>query len=106
MNESPHDVTPATTSADFAACAAINNQVSPHMPITAEQIEHSLASEPKRRLFLARVDGTPAGSGYLSPSAVADALYAMVRVVPEFRSRGIGRALFEALCAHGRKLDR
>ena len=106
MNESPYHVVAATSGADLEACAAINNQVSPHMPITAEQIEHSLISDPLRRLFLVRVDGTAVGSGYLSPSSVVGALYAMVRVVPEFRGRGIGRALFEALSVHGRGLDR
>src|SRR5207244_624115 len=85
--------------------AAINNQVSPHLPVTAEQLAHMLASEPERRLFLVRVGGTAAGSGYVSPSSAGPrVLYAMVRVVPAFRGRGIGRALYGALSAHGREL--
>jgi mycothiol synthase len=105
VNESPYHVVAAASRADFEGCAAINNQVSPHLPVTAEQIEHELTSEPGRRLFLARVGGTAAGSGYVSPSSAGPrALYAMVRVVPELRGRGIGRALYEALSDHGREL--
>jgi mycothiol synthase len=108
VNESPLHVIAATSRADFEDCTAINNQVSPHMPVTAEQIEHALTSrEPRSRLFLARVGGTAAGSGYVSPSSAGPhALYAMVRVVPEFRGRGIGRALYAALSDHGRELGR
>jgi hypothetical protein len=88
VNESTYHVIAATSRADFEACAAINNQVSPHIPVAAEQIEHGLTSEPLRRLFLVRVGGTAAGSGYMSPSSAGPrALYAMVRVVPEFRGR-------------------
>ncbi len=105
VNESPYHVIAATSGADFEACAAINNQVSPHVPVTAEQIEHGLTSESLRRLFLVRVGGTAAGSGYVSPSSAGpQALFAMVRVVPEFRGRGVGRGLYGALSAHGREL--
>ncbi len=105
MNESPYDVIAATSRDDVEACVAINDRVSPHLPVSAEQIEHSLTSEPLRRLFLVRVGGTAAGSGYVSPSSAGPRVpYAMVRVVPEFRGRGIGRALYGALSEHGREL--
>ena len=98
MDGSPCSLIVAASRADFEDAAAINNLVSPHMPVTAEQIEHALRSDSARRLFLAHNGATAAGSGYVSPSAMGpQALYAMVRVVPELRRRGIGRALYEAL---------
>ena len=107
VDGSPCSLIVAASRADFEDAAAINNLVSPHMPVTAEQIEHALRSDSARRLFLAHNGATAAGSGYASPSAMGpQALYAMVRVVPELRSRGIGRALYEALSGHGRVLGR
>lgn len=107
VDESQHNLIVAASRADFEDAAAVNNQVSPHMPVTAEQIEHELVSDPARRLLLLRVGGTAAGSGYVSPSAMGPmALYAMVRVVPEYRGRGIGRALYKAVSNHGGELGR
>lgn len=98
---------PPASKAEFELAASVNNRVSPQMLVTAEEIEHAVVSNPESRLFLARLDGTAAGTGYVSPSSAGPkAMYGMARVLPELRRHGVGRALYAAISAHARGLDR
>ena len=88
----------AQTAEDFAFCAEVCNAVNPHYAMTGE-------------LFAARATGAflvHDGGGYalVDRSSVPDAAYAMVRVRPDARRRGIGSSLLDAAAAEVRALGR
>lgn len=87
-----HDAT------DLAAWAAVKNQLMPHDPVSVEELQHDLAHDPTCELFLATEGGQVVGSGIARRSRAApDTLFAMARVVPEQRRRGIGSALLATI---------
>jgi len=56
---------------------------------------------------LLALDGDEAlGCGVGRPSSVQSSLYAMVRVLPEHRGRGVGTQIYERLSAHASQLGR
>lgn len=57
---------------------------------------------PRGRLFIARVDGRPAGCGALRPLSGDAAEMKRMWVRPAFRGLGLGRAVAEALLAAAR----
>jgi mycothiol synthase len=75
----------AETDADFSFCARVKNAVQPREPVTADE----LRDDPSARLLL--VDG--AGYAVVKPSSLAGLAFAMPRVLPEARRRGVGSAL-------------
>lgn len=86
----------AVSTADLERCVEITNAVHPDEPVSLEQLRGA-------------TDGTmllddEGGYAYVSPSSVADSTYAMVRVHPEARGRGIGSALLEAARERTREL--
>lgn len=78
----------ATTDADFAFCARVKNVVQPREPVTAAE----LRDDPGARLLV--VDG--AGYAVVKPSSLAGRAFALPRVLPAERRRGVGSALLEA----------
>lgn len=80
----------AETEADFALCAAIKNAVQPGEPVTAAE----LRDDPGARLFLSGEDGY----AVVKESSLAGCAFAMVRVLPAARSRGVGSA-FLSVCS-------
>lgn len=85
------------TPSDYARCARICNAVEPQQPVTAEQLA-------------ARHDGSlllHEGGGYafVARSSYPGSAFAMVRVLPEARRRGVGSALLGAAAAEARTLD-
>jgi GNAT superfamily N-acetyltransferase len=86
----------AVSTADLERCAEITNAVHPDEPVSLEQLRG--ATEGTMLLDDA------GGYAYVSPSSVADSTYAMVRVHPEARGRGIGSALLEAARQRTREL--
>lgn len=93
-----------STDADYESWAAIKTAVAPDEPTTAEQLR--AYEEDGRLLLLATLDGVDAGCGIGVPSGFAGLTFAMARVLPECRRRGVGSALAEALGAHARALGR
>jgi mycothiol synthase len=83
----------AGTRADLERCVEICNAVQPDAPITVEQLVGT---------FLLDDDG---GYAYVDRSVVPGSAYAMVRVHPDARGRGIGSSLLEASRARVRELD-
>ena len=86
----------AETPEDFAFCAQVCNAVHPDNPVTGE-------------LFAARTTGTfvlheAGGYALLDDSSIPDTAFAIVRVRPEARRRGIGSALLEAAAREARAL--
>jgi GNAT superfamily N-acetyltransferase len=91
------------TDAQLGAWAELKSAVVPNEPVTVEQLR---AAEPGRLLLLAELDGRLAGCGIASPSNFGGRVFLAARVLPEFRRRGVGRALVAALAEHGRSLGR
>jgi len=73
----------AKTRADFALCAEINNAVNPDRPVTVDLI----ATAPGA--FVVHDDGY----AYVAESSIPGSAFAMVRVRPDSRRRGVGSAL-------------
>jgi mycothiol synthase len=90
--------------ADLDAWVAVKNAVVPNEPVTAEQVRNS--GEEGRILLLAEEDGVVRGCAIAAPSAFGGRAFIAVRVLPEFRRRGLGRSLFEVCAAHARSLGR
>jgi mycothiol synthase len=78
----------ADTRADFERCAEIYNAVEPDRVITAEEVASG-----KGTSFLH--DG--GGYAFVAPSSVTGSAFAMVRVPPNARRRGIGSDLLAAV---------
>jgi GNAT superfamily N-acetyltransferase len=88
----------AESEADFALCARIKNTVQPGEPVTAEE----LRDDPGARLLI------HGGAGYavVKESSLAGCAFAMVRVSPEERRRGVGSALLAACSDEARALGK
>jgi len=86
----------ATSPADFARCAEIKNAVQPSQPVTAEE----LLADVGATLLLWR----DAGYALVRRSPVEGCAFAMVRVLPAERRRGIGSALLSAASEEARGL--
>ena len=84
----------ASTSADYAHCAEINNAVNPDGAVTADVI----ASAPGACLV------HRGGYAYVGGSSIPGSAFAMVRVRPEARRRGVGGALLAEARAQAREL--
>lgn len=84
----------ARTVDDYARCAEINNAVHPDRPVTADV----LASAPGA--LLVQDDGY----AYVAGSSIPDSAFAMVRVRPEARRRGVGGLLLAEARAQAREL--
>lgn len=84
----------ARTAADFARCAEISNAVHPDSPVTADVIASAPGS------CLVHDDGY----AYVAGSSIPGSAFAMVRVRPEARRRGVGGALLAGARAQAREL--
>jgi len=71
-----------------------------------DELEHTLANDVGCTYLLGYCDGEPAASGVGKVSSLVGCLFAMVRVLPEFRGRGVGRALYGSLSDHARSVGR
>lgn len=87
----------ASSDADFELCARIKNELEPGDPVTPEQVRDG-----KREGELFLHEG--GGYAYVVPSSVVGGAFAMLRVAPGARRRGIGSALLDAAGAHARGL--
>jgi GNAT superfamily N-acetyltransferase len=90
--------------ADLEAWVAVKNAVVPNEPTTAAQVRNS--NEEGRILLLAEEDGVVRGCAIAGLSNFGGKAFIAVRVLPEFRRRGLGRALFDVCAAHARSLGR
>lgn len=96
-SSAPGEIRRADAPADLAECAAITNVVEPFTRVTSEQLAR-------------RTDGTfllHPGGGYafVAPSSFPRSPFAMVRVRPDRRRRGLGSALLTAVSEQARVLD-
>ena len=77
----------AENEADLQVCVSVCNEVQPEHPVSIGQLEHSSGT------FLLHGDH---GYAFVDRSSVPGSAYAMVRVRPGVRRRGIGSALLVA----------
>jgi mycothiol synthase len=89
------------TDADLETWVAIKNVVVPNEPTTVEQLQRG--DEPGRVLF---VTEDSAGCAIAANSNFGGRAFIAVRVLPEHRRRGLGRALFAVCAQHARSLGR
>jgi mycothiol synthase len=87
----------ATTRPELEAVLEVVRQVSREALPGVEELEHVLEVEPGSAFFLATVGDAVAGSGVGRPSSIGGCFYAIPRVLPDWRGRGVGSALYEAL---------
>jgi len=92
----------AETDADLEAMIAVRTAADPdRTPPRLENLRHHLASDDALTYLVARLDGEPAGCGFVRPWPSGNADAHLV-VVPDARRRGIGSALLADLSAHAR----
>jgi GNAT superfamily N-acetyltransferase len=94
-----------STRTQFEQWAEILMQVSGDV-VDAEEIAYVIESDRESAWLLALSEDEALGCGVGRPSSIQSSLYAMVRVLPEHRRRGVGQQLYEALSAHARTLGR
>ena len=94
----------AETDAEIAAWVEVKNQVVPNEPTTVEQVSSSTTET--RTLLLAEADGRVAACAIVDLSNFGGKAFIAVRVLPEFRCRGIGRALAAETAKRARALGR
>jgi GNAT superfamily N-acetyltransferase len=99
-------IRPAASLPEFEAILDVARRVSREPLPGPAELAHVLAMEPGAAFFLARVDDAIAGSGIGRPSSLAGCLYAMPRVLLEWRGNGVGSALYEALSEQARSIGR
>lgn len=96
----------AGSDADLARWASVKNEVAPADPVTPEQLRSELEGGRHTVLLLATLDRRLAGCGICAASSVAEAAFAVARVLPVLRRRGVGSALYHALSEHARRMGK
>ncbi len=96
------ELRPVLSADDLVAWAALKSAVVPNEPVMVEQLRTQ--HEPERRLLLADLDGVLAGCGIADRSSFGGRAFIAVRVLPEYRRRGVATALLQALAGHARSL--
>ena len=92
----------ATTREDLAALCGVWAAITPRGPLTPEQLVRRKERQPERLYLVAEQEERVVGLGLVAPSDSPGRLFVGARVLPEFRRRGIGSALYERLAAHAR----
>jgi GNAT superfamily N-acetyltransferase len=95
-------VRPVEADADLEAWAELKSTVVPNEPVTAAQLRASV--EPERKLVLAELDGVLAGCGIADRSSFGGRAFIAVRVLEQYRRRGVGSALIRELADYARSL--
>jgi mycothiol synthase len=89
-------IRPVDSDSDLARCVEICNAVEPDSPVTLEQLQAASAGT-----FLLHGRG---GYAFVGRSSVPRSAFAMVRVHPDARGRGIGSALLERARGRAREV--
>lgn len=94
----------ATTREDLAALCEIWAAITPREPMTPTQLLRRKERQPERLYLLAEEESRAVGLGLVAPTDSPNRRYVGVRVLPDWRRRGIGSALYEPALAHARGL--
>ena len=92
----------ALTREDLTALCEVWAAITPREPMTAEQLERRRERQPERLYLVAEQEKRAVGLGIVAPSDSPGRVFVGVRVLPEFRKRGVGSAVYERLAAHAR----
>jgi GNAT superfamily N-acetyltransferase len=90
---------------DLARLCEIWTAITPREPMTPEQLLRRKERQPDRLYLLADVEGETVGLAIVTPTDSPNRRYVGVRVLPEWRRRGIGSALVEPALAHADSLE-
>ncbi|MFF0431378.1 GNAT family N-acetyltransferase [Streptomyces sp. NPDC004327] len=94
---------PAATPAPLADWRLIHNAIIPTAPLSEADVRERAG---RNRLDVAYVDGVPVGcSTVRPPDEETSAATVISRILPEYRRRGYGTALYERGLAHARTLS-
>lgn len=69
-----------------------------------DELAHMIQGDEDSAWFLASLGDEAVACGVGRPSSIAGSLYAMARVLPEHRGRGVGTRLYEVLSEHAARL--
>lgn len=86
----------AETAADLAGWCEVWNAITPREPVSVEDQQRRLERQPERLQLVA----PGMGVALVAPSDSPGRLYLGVRVLPEWRRRGIGSQLYEQALDH------
>jgi mycothiol synthase len=92
----------AETDADLAGWCEVWAAITPREPITVEQVKRRIERQPERLYLVAAEDDGFVGLGFAGPSDSPGRIAIAVRVLPEWRRRGIGSMLYEQLMDHAK----
>jgi mycothiol synthase len=92
----------AETDRDLAGWCEVWTAITPREPNTLEQVKRRLERQPERLYLVAEEDGSIVGLGFVGPTDSPGRVAVAVRVLPEWRRRGIGSALYEWASEHAR----
>ena len=96
------DVRTVVSDVDLETWATLKSTVVPNEPVSAELLRRG--GEPDRLLLLAALDGELAGCGIADRSSFGGRAFIAVRVLPEYRRRGVATALVGVLADYARSL--
>ena len=89
------DVRPIADDADRAGFADVWTAITPREPLSGEDVRRRLESRPERLYLVAEQDGAVAACALTAWSDSPGRAFISVRVLPDTRRRGIGRALYQ-----------
>jgi mycothiol synthase len=95
----------ADTDADLTGWCGVWTAITPREPVTLEQVKRRLERQPERLYLVAEARGDVVGCGLAAPTDSPGRTYVGVRVLPGFRDRGVGSALYERTLAHAREVS-
>lgn len=95
----------ARTRDDLAALCDIWATITPREPMTPEQLLRRKERQPERLYLLAEEQSRAVGLALVAPTDSPNRRYVGVRVLPYWRRRGIGSALYEPALSHARALE-
>jgi mycothiol synthase len=89
----------AETDADLAGWCEVWNAITPREPVTVEQIKARIERQPWRLYLVAEEEGF-VGLGFVGPTDSPGRIALVVRVLSEWRRRGLGSQLYEQALEH------
>jgi mycothiol synthase len=90
----------ADSDRDLQGWVDVWNAITPREPISVESVHERWSRQPDRLYLVAEQDGRIVGMALAAPSDSPGRGFIAVRVLPDWRRRGTGSALYEQIEAH------